>query len=230
MRSSRPTLSKNWSFEIRRTRFLNYIKVADLLIARLWNCKKAGRVISKNIIVVIMKVIIWFMAAPWLHILFLKKYTDPSCRGFSALKSVGWRFWTTEKSVVNGSWGCEVFGRVFTLSLAAIVTRYNLVMNDDLLFPARLNFATGRAREKRRRCENENPERCFKTFSWFEGKSEQEIQIYVWRGKIHLIFSSQIKNCFETPFWVIFHVSFSFLWWELYVRIYICISDCHHSK
>ena len=43
---SRRTLSQFWSFKIRRTTFLNYIKFADLLILRLWNCEKFRRVAS----------------------------------------------------------------------------------------------------------------------------------------------------------------------------------------
>ena len=40
----RPTLSQFWCFKILHTTFLNFIKFADLLIARLLNCEKAGRV------------------------------------------------------------------------------------------------------------------------------------------------------------------------------------------
>ena len=40
---ARRTFSDFWSFKIRRTMFLHRIKFASLLIARLWNCDKAGR-------------------------------------------------------------------------------------------------------------------------------------------------------------------------------------------
>ena len=41
---SRPTFSQTWSSNIRRTTLLSFIKFADLLILRLWNCERAGRV------------------------------------------------------------------------------------------------------------------------------------------------------------------------------------------
>ena len=41
--ATRPTLSQYWSFKIRRTTFLKYMKFADLLIVRHLNCEKAGR-------------------------------------------------------------------------------------------------------------------------------------------------------------------------------------------
>ena len=46
MAASSPTdpQSQFWSFKIRPTAFLKYAKIADLLITRLWNCERAGRV------------------------------------------------------------------------------------------------------------------------------------------------------------------------------------------
>ena len=43
--SSRPTFSQLWCFKMRRWTFLNYIKFANLMIARLLNCERAGWVI-----------------------------------------------------------------------------------------------------------------------------------------------------------------------------------------
>ena len=40
---TRPTLSQFWSFKIQRTSFLNYINIDHLLIVRLWNCHRTGR-------------------------------------------------------------------------------------------------------------------------------------------------------------------------------------------
>ena len=45
---TRRTLSQICSLEIRRTTFLNYIKLADLLILWLWNCEKAGRAVQNK--------------------------------------------------------------------------------------------------------------------------------------------------------------------------------------
>ena len=42
--SSRPTLSQNWSFKIRRMTFVNYVNLAGLLTMRFWICEKGGRV------------------------------------------------------------------------------------------------------------------------------------------------------------------------------------------
>ena len=41
---ARLTLSQLWSLRIHGTTFLNYMIFADLLISRLWNCVRAGRV------------------------------------------------------------------------------------------------------------------------------------------------------------------------------------------
>ena len=39
-----------WSFKIRRTTFLNYSKLADILILKLWNSEVAGRVPQKRVL------------------------------------------------------------------------------------------------------------------------------------------------------------------------------------
>ena len=46
--ASRRTLSQFWSFKIRHTTFLNYIKFVNLLIKRLNNCERVRRVLRKD--------------------------------------------------------------------------------------------------------------------------------------------------------------------------------------
>ena len=56
---TRRTLSQYWNFKISRTTFLNYMKPADLLILRLWNCES---------------VVGYYMVAAADHILYLSVY------------------------------------------------------------------------------------------------------------------------------------------------------------
>ena len=55
VQTARRNFSQFWSFKIRRTTFLNYIRLANLLIVRLWNFEKVLRVVS----------ILLFYASTW---------------------------------------------------------------------------------------------------------------------------------------------------------------------
>ena len=50
---ARPTLPQLWSFKIRRTTFLNSIKLDEMLILKLWNCENAGRVMPASAAVIL---------------------------------------------------------------------------------------------------------------------------------------------------------------------------------